>query len=79
MAIARHVVATPCDLDWRRDWDLLALSVVVRCFAPAVKFAEPDKNTGMKVNGTPSVIVLLPLEEKAAAPIEPSKKKSAKA
>lgn len=28
MAIARHVVATPCDLDWRRDRDLLALSGV---------------------------------------------------
>jgi hypothetical protein len=28
MAIARHVVATPYDLDWSRDWDLLALSVV---------------------------------------------------
>ncbi len=28
MAIARHVVATPYDLDWRRDWELLVLSIV---------------------------------------------------
>ena len=27
MAIARHVVATHCDLDWRRDRGLLALSI----------------------------------------------------
>lgn len=26
-----------------------------RCLVPVVKFAEPDKNTGMKVSGTPSV------------------------
>lgn len=26
-----------------------------RCLVPVVKFAEPDKNTGMKTHGTPSV------------------------
>jgi putative SOS response-associated peptidase YedK len=26
-----------------------------RCIVPAVRFAEPDKNTGMKTHGTPSV------------------------
>lgn len=26
-----------------------------RCLVPVTKFAEPDKNTGMKVSGTPSV------------------------